>query len=152
VRHAFRLPEPGSPEVEVDNNQFTGFRVWIDGVRQPRLRVRGRPTWAIPMAGGTTRRVTFAGAMTGLRAIVDDDQVIELERRFSLWELVLALAPISLVGFTGVAGGVCGVLAIVANLRLLRMPWPTPVRIAAALGTFALAAAVSYPIALALFA
>ncbi len=152
MRHAFRLPEPGSPAIEVDNSQFTGLKVWADGVSLTRLRVRGRPTWAIPMADGSTRRVSFAGTMTGLRAIVDDDRVIELERRFSLWELVLAMAPIGLVGLTGIAGGVCGVLAIVANLRLLRMPWPLPARIAAALGTLLLAALVSYPIALALFA
>jgi hypothetical protein len=152
VRHAFRLPEPGSPEIVVDNSQITGLKVWADGVRLPRLRVRGRPTWAVPMPDGTTRRVGFAGTMTGLRAIVDDEQVIELERRFALWELVLAVAPISLVGLTGIAGGVCGVVAIVANLRLLRMPWPLPARVAAVLGTFALAAAVSYPIAVALFA
>jgi len=152
VRHAFRLPEPGSPDIEVDNSQFTGLKVWIDGVRQPRLRVRGRPTWAVPMADGSSHRVTFSGTMTGLRAVVDDDQVIQIERRLSLWELVLLVLPISLVGLTGIVGGVCGVVAIVANLRLLRMPWPTPVRIAAAVGAFALAAIVSYPIAVALFA
>ncbi len=152
MRHTFRLPEPGSPEITVDNSQITGLRVSIDGARVPRLRERGRPTWRVPMADGTERRIGLAGAFTGLRAIVDDGTVIELERRFTLWELVLAVLPFGLLGLTGVAGGLLGLLAIGVNLRILREPWPLVARVAGTMASFAVAAAVSYAIASTLFA
>ena len=148
----FRLPDPGSPEITVDNSQLTGLRVSIDGERAPRLRERGRPTWQVPLADGTTRRVTFAGAFTGLRAIVDDGTTIELERRFALWELVLAVLPFGLLGLTGIAGGFVGLAAILVNLRILREPWSVPVRVLGALGCLAVAFVVSYALARLLFA
>jgi hypothetical protein len=152
MRHTFRLPEPGSPEISVDNSQVTGLRVSIDGQRAARLRERGRPAWLVPMADGSTRRVSFAGAFTGLRAIVDDGPTIALERPFALWELVLAVLPFGLLGLTGVAGGVVGLVAILANLRLLRLPWPAAGRALAALACLGVAFAASYAISVLLFA
>ena len=150
--HVFRLPEPGSPEITVDQSQLAGLRVSVGGERLPRLRERGRPAWRIPMADGTTRRVAFAGQMTGLHAIVEGGSTIQLERRLAIWELILAVLPFGLLGLTGIAGGLIGLVAVVANLRILRMPWPLAVRVAAALGTFVVALVVSYVIARALFA
>lgn len=152
MRHTFRLPEPGSPEIMVDNSQVTGLRVSIDGQRAPRLRERGRPAWRVPMADGSERRIWFAGAFTGLRAIVDDGSMIELERRLSIWELVLAVLPFGLLGLTGIAGGVVGLIAILVNLRILRAPWPLVARIAGTLATLIVAFLVSYAIARTLFA
>ena len=148
----FRLPEPGSPEIRVDHSQIIGLRVSVDGERLPRLRERGRPAWQIPMADGTTRRVSFGGQMTGLQATVDGGATIQLERRLAVWELVLAAIPFGLIGLTGIAGGVLGLMAVVTNLRILRMPWAFPVRVLATAGTFVLAFVVSYAIARALFA
>ncbi len=151
MRHTFRLPEPGSPEITVDNSQITGLRVSIGGARAPRLRERGRPAWRVPMADGSERRIWFAGAFTGLRAIVDDGTTIELERRFTLWELVLAVLPFGLLGLTGIAGGLLGLLAVVVNLQILREPWPLVARIAGTLASLAVAFALSYAIATTLF-
>ncbi len=150
--HVFRLPEPGSPEISVDHSQLIGLRVSVAGERLPRLRERGRPAWSIPMADGTTRRVSFGGQMTGLQAIVDDGPTIQLERRLAIWELILAALPFGLIGLTGLAGGVVGLFAVVVDLRLLRMSWPLLVRVLATLGVFVLAFAVSYVITRALFA
>ena len=150
--HSFRLPDPGSPEIVVDQSQITGLRVSVGGERLPRLRERGRPAWQIPMADGTTRRVVFAGQMTGLQAIVEDGPTIQLERRLRTWELIVAVLPFGLLGLTGIVGGLLGLVAVVANLRILRLPWPIAVRIAATLGTFVVALVVSYVIARALFA
>ena len=152
MRHTFRLPESGSPEITVDNSQITGLRVSIDGRRAPRLRERGRPAWLVPMADGSTRRVSFAGAFTGLRAVVDDGPTIELERRLALWELVLTVLPFGLLGLTGVAGGVLGLIAIVANLQIMRLSWPAVARALGALGSLAIAFVVSYAISVLLFA
>jgi hypothetical protein len=152
VRHTFRLPEPGSPEITVDNSQLTGLRVSIDGRRAPRLRERGRPAWLVPMADGSTRRISFAGAFTGLRAIVDAGPTIVLERPFALWELILAVLPFGLLGLTGVAGGVLGLIAILANLQILRQPWPVAARVLGALGCLAVAFVASYAISVLLFA
>ena len=151
MRHTFRLPEPGSPEISVDNSQLTGLRVSIDGQRVPRLRERGRPAWLVPMADGSTRRLSFAGAFIGLHAIVDGGPTIELERRLTLWELFLAVLPTSLLGLTGVAGGIVGLVAILVNLVILRRPWPAIVRALGTLASFAVALVVSYGIALLLF-
>jgi hypothetical protein len=145
VRHTFRLPEPGSPEISVDHSQVTGLRVYVDGEQIPRLRERGRPAWIIPMADRTTRRVSFGGLLTGLQAIVDDGATtIELERRLALWEIVLAFVPFGLLGLTGVAGGICGLVAIVVNLRIVRLPWPTAARVLGMLLSLAAAFVVSY--------
>jgi hypothetical protein len=152
MRHTFRLPEPGSPEITVDNSQIAGLRVSIDGQRAPRLRERGRPAWLVPMADGSTRRVSFAGAFTGLRAVVDDGPTIELERPLALWELVLTVLPFGLLGLTGVAGGVLGLIAIVANLQVMRLPWPAAARALGALGSLAIAFVASYAISVLLFA
>jgi hypothetical protein len=150
--HVFRLPEPGSPEISVDHSQLSGLRVSVGGERLPRLRERGRPAWNIPMTDGTTRRVSFGGQMTGLQAIVADGPTIQLERRLAVWELILAALPFGLIGLTGLAGGVVGLLAVVADLRILRMSWPLPLRVLATIGVFALAFVVSYVITRALFA
>jgi hypothetical protein len=147
VRHTFRLSEPGSPEITVNNSQLTGLSVYIDGEPIPRLRERGRPAWRIRLDDGTFRRVSFGGRVTGLQAIVDDGKtttVIELERRLALWEVVLAFVPFGLLGVTGVIGGICGLIAIVVNLQIVRMPWPTAVRVLGLLLSLAVAFAVSY--------
>ena len=146
MRHTFRLPEPGSPEIVVDQSQLTGLSVSAGGERLPRLRERGAPSWQIPMADGTTRRISIGGQMRGLQAVVEGDGIIDLERRLALWELILAVLPFGLLGLTGIPGGVFGLLAVLANLRILRLPWPVSARVLAALGTLVLAGVVSYVI------
>lgn len=152
MRHSFRLPEPGSPEVVVENSQLIGLKVFADGERLPRLRQRGRPTWQVTMADGTTHRLGFSGTMTGLRAIVDDERVIELERRLAPWELILAVLPIGLVGIGGAIGGAAGAIGVVVNLSVARRPWPVALRVVASLGVLAAAAVAWYLVALLLIA
>ncbi len=150
MRHAFRLPGPGSPEIVVENSQLTGLKVFSDGQRLPRLRQRGRPTWQVSMADGTAHLLRFSGTMTGLRAVVDDGQIIELERRLAAWELVLVALPIGLVGVGGAIGGAAGAIGVVVNLWAARRPWPAALRIATSLGVLA-AAAVAWYLAALLF-
>ena len=152
MRHTFRLSEPGSPEIVVDQSQLTGLSVYADGVRLSRLRERGAPSWRIPMPDGTTRRVSIGGQMRGLQAIVEGDGVIQLERRLSLWELILAVLPFGLLGVTGIPGGILGLIAVLVNLHILRLPWPLPLRIVATLGTLILAGVASYLVVLRPFA
>ncbi|MEO8230132.1 MAG: hypothetical protein ABI628_10275 [Chloroflexota bacterium] len=152
MRHTIRLPEPGSPEIVVDQSQLTGLGVSVDGVRLSRLRERGAPSWQIPMADGTTRRISIGGQMRGLQAVVEGDGIIQLERRLEIWELILAVLPFGLLGLTGIPGGILGLIAILVNLRIFRLPWPLPVRVLATLGTLLLAGAGSYLIARVLFA
>jgi hypothetical protein len=144
MRHTFRLSEPGSPEIVVDQSQITGLSVYADGVRLPRLRERGAPSWRIPMADGATRRISIGGQMRGLEAIVEGDGVIQLERRLELWELILAVLPFGLLGVTGIPGGVLGLIAILVNLRILRLPRPLPLRVLATLGMLVVAGVASY--------
>ncbi len=147
MRHSFRLPGPGSPEIVVENSQLTGLKVFADGERLPRLRQRGRPMWQVTMADGTTHRLGFSGTMTGLRAIVDDERVVELERRLAPWELILAVLPIGLVGIGGAAGGAAGAIGVVVNLSVARRPWPVVLRVVASLGVLAAAAVTWYLVA-----
>ncbi len=152
MQHVFRLPEPGSPDITVDHSQLSGLHVSLDGERLRRLRERGRPAWQIPMADGTTRRVSFGGQMTGLVAFVDSGAIVQIERRLANWELLLAFLPLALLGLTGLAGGVLGLAAVVADLRILRAPWPPAARVLATFGMFAAAFLVSYVISRVLFA
>jgi hypothetical protein len=147
MRHVFRLSAAGSPEIEVDQSQLVGLRVAVDGRPLQRLREGGRPAWRIPLADGSGVRVRFGGQLTGLQAILDDGTVIQLERRLRLWELVLAVLPFGLFGVTGVTGGVFGLVAVLVDLRLLRMAWSGPVRIAACLAALAVALVASIPLA-----
>jgi hypothetical protein len=152
MRHTFRLPDPDSPEIVVDQSQLTGLGVYIDGARLSRLRERGAPSWQIPMADGSTRRISIGGQMRGLQVVIEGDGIIQLERRLALWELILAVLPFGLLGLTGIPGGVLGLIAILVNLRVLRLPWPLPVRVLATMGTLVLAGVASYLIARVLFA
>src|SRR4249919_907044 len=147
MHHVFRLPAPGSPEIEVDHSQLTGLRVSVAGQRLPRLRQGGRPAFTIPMADGTTRQVSFGGQLTGLQVYVDDGTTIPLERKLTLWELVLVVLPIGLLGVAGLAGGLTGLIAIGANLRLVRLPWPPGVRVVAMIVSLLLALAASIVVA-----
>ncbi len=152
MRHTFRLSDPDSPEIVVDQSQLKGLRVYADEARLPRLREGGAPSWRIPMLDGTTRRVSITGQMRGLQAIVEGDGVIQLERRLSLWELILAVLPFGLLGVTGIPGGILGLIAVLVNLRILRLPWPLPLRIVVTLGTLILAGVASYLVVLRPFA
>ena len=147
MHHAFRLSEPGSPEITVDHSQLTGLRVSVAGERLPRLRQGGRPAFTIPMADGTTRQISIGGQLTGLQVYVDDGTTIALERKLSLWELVLVVLPIGLLGVAGLAGGLTGLIAIGANLRLVRMPWSPVVRVVAMIVSLLLALAASVLVA-----
>lgn len=147
MRHAFRLPGPGSPEVVVENSQLTGLKVFADGERLPRLRQRGRPTWQVTMADGTAHRLGFSGTMIGLRAIVDGKLTIELERRLAPWELILAVLPIGLLGIGGALGGAAGAIGVVVNLSVARRPWPAVLRVVASLAVLAAAAVAWYLVA-----
>jgi hypothetical protein len=147
MRHVFRLSDAGSPEIAVDQSQLVGLRVAVDGQPLQRLREGGRPAWQIPLADGSRVRVRFGGQLTGLQAILDDGTVIQIERRLRLWELVLAVLPFGLFGVTGVAGGVFGLVAVLVDLRLLRMAWSGPVRILACLTALAVALVASIPLA-----
>lgn len=133
----------------MDNSQLTGLKVFADGQRLPRLRQAGRPTWQVATADGTIHRLGFSGAMTGLRALVDEEQVIELERRLAPWELILAVLPIGLVGIGGAAGGAAGAIGVVVNLSVARRPWPAVLRVVASLGVVAVAAIAWYLVAVA---
>lgn len=150
MRHTFRLPGPDGPEVSVDHSPFTGLRVYAGGEPIARLRQGGRPAYAIPTSDGSTRTVRFAGQMTGLQALVDDGTTIQLERRLSLWELVLTLLPFGLVGVAGIVGGLAGLVAVLANLRIARQPWPPAARAVAALASLAIAALASLAVTFAL--
>ncbi len=150
MRHTFRLPGQDGPEVSVDHSQFTGLRVYAAGEPIARLRQGGRPAYAIPASDGSTRTVRFAGQLTGLQAIADDGTTIQLERRLTLWELVLTLLPFGLVGVAGLVGGVAGLVAVLANLRIARQPWPTATRVAAALASLVAAALASLVLTFAL--
>jgi hypothetical protein len=150
--HTFRLPEPGSPEIVVDQSELTGLSVFADGERLARLRERGAPSWLIPMADGTTRRIAIGGQMRGLEVIVDGATTIPLERRLAFWELILAVLPFGLLGVTGIVGGILGLVAVLVNLRILRLPWPVAGRVLASVAALLAAGAGSYLIDRVLFA
>ena len=101
MRHTFRLPEPGSPEISVDHSQLTGLRVSVAGERLPRLRQGGRPAFTIPMADGTTRQISIGGQLTGLQVYVDDGTTIPLERRLEPLGARPVVLPIGLLGVAG---------------------------------------------------
>ena len=147
MRHTFRLPVSGSPDIDVDHSQLTGLRVSVAGERLARLRQGGRPAFMIPMADGTTRQISIGGQLTGLQVYVDDGTTIPLERKLTLWELVLVVLPIGLLGVAGLSGGLAGLIAIGANLRLVRMPWPPAVRLVALIVSLLVALAASVVLA-----
>lgn len=146
MRYTFHLPGSNNPEIAVENSHITPLKVFVDGVRQPRLRRGGRPTWEIATLEGITHRISFRGTMTGLRAVVDDTQTIELERRLTVWELVLVVLPIGLIGLgpNFFVGGLVGLFGVIVNLELVRRPWLPVVRVAAMLVVFLVAFAAWY--------
>jgi hypothetical protein len=144
VRHPFRLPEPGSPEIDVVSGPLRIPTVYVDGREVERRVDRGRSFWPIPVPGGGEKRLYIRSSLTGLRAAVDGT-VIPLERQLSYWEVIVSLLPFGLVGL-GIAGGVVGIVASALNLRLMRRPWPLVGRLLATLGVLAAAALVTLAI------
>ncbi len=129
----FRLAEPGSPEISVENSLVRGPQVRVDGQPVRRARQRGRPFWPIRLASGEERRMLLVGGFVGLRALVDGREY-PIERRLAVWELLVAFLPIALISVGGILGGVFGAIAIGPNLTIMRRPWPASVRVMAALG------------------
>ncbi len=142
MRYRFRLPEaPAGPEIVLDQSPLTGTRLALaDGTPLQRIRDRGRLVWLVPGAEGEPRRIGIVGQVRGLRVLTDTGE-IRLERTLATWELVLAFAPIALVGVGGLIGGTVGSVASFLNLRLLRTPWPRVGRVGATLAVFVLSIA-----------
>jgi hypothetical protein len=127
----FRLSEPGSPEITVENDVLRGPRVLADGQPIPRQRQRGRPVWPIPMSDGSVRQLFLVGQFIGLRALVAGREY-PVERRLQPWELLLAVLPIGLVTLlVGAAGILTGGIATGLTFPLFRQPWPVAARIGA---------------------
>jgi hypothetical protein len=127
----FRLSEPESPEITVENDVLRGPRVFTDGQLVPRRRERGRPVWPIPMSDGSVRQLFLVGQFVGLRAIVDGHEY-PIERRLAPWELLLAVLPIGLITvLVGAAGILTGGVVTGLTFPLLRQPWPVVLRIGA---------------------
>ena len=140
----FRLREPGSPDITVTPDLLRGPRVAVDGRPITPRREGIALYWPIAMADGTERRLRLTGQLVGLRAIVDGVDY-RIERRLTVWELVLAVLPIGLVptlvgGFGLLTGGV----ATGISFALFRRPWPLGARIATWAVLVAGAAAVGY--------
>jgi len=131
--HTFRPVAAGSPEITVDNSMLRGVRVLVDGRPAVRQRERGRPYWLVPVHGGGERRLYVTGTITGLRAVIEDED-IQLEPRLAWWELLLAFLPLSLATLGGVVGGVVGAVGMVAGLWVMRRPWPAASRVLGAVG------------------
>jgi hypothetical protein len=140
AEHSFTLPGTSAPVVVVDHRFMRIPQVFVAGQEVERQRDRGRPYWPIPTPGGE-KQLFIHGSITGLQGAVDG-QLILIEPRLRLWELIVALLPFALVGL-GLIGGALGLVASAIDLRLVRRPWPTAVRVAAVLGVFLVALALT---------
>ena len=125
--HRFTLPGTTAPEVLVRTKAFGFPEVVVDGLAIPRQVRGGRSVWEIPVGGGT-RTLVIRGGLSGLQGAVEGE-LFRIERRLALWELLLAMAPISLAAL-GVLPGVIGFLAVLAALRLVRLPGRASIRLA----------------------
>jgi hypothetical protein len=141
VEHRFTLPGTSAPEVVVEHRFMHLPEVRVEGREIERRTERGRPYWPIPMPDGGERRLFIRGSITGLQGAVDG-QLIRIERKLAMWELILALLPFSLVGL-GLAGGFAGFAASAVNLKLVREPWSAPVRAGVMVVVFAVALVVA---------
>ena len=120
----------------------------VAGERLPRLRQGGRPAFTIPMADGTTRQISIGGQLTGLQVYVDDGTTIPLERKLQ----PLGARPGRPADRPPRRGRAepadsAGLIAIGANLRLVRMPWPPAVRLVALIVSLLVALAASVVLA-----
>ncbi len=141
MEHRIVLPGMTGPEIVVRTGLIGFPEVFVRGEAVERESVKGRPAWPVLLDDGSTKLLFIRGAMTGLQGAVDG-QTIPIERRLATWELALCLAPFSLVAF-GVLGGVVGLIASAANLRLMRRPATALGRIGILLASFVVAFALT---------
>lgn len=142
MEHRIVLPGTSGPEVVIRTGLIGFPEVFVGGQEVEHESVRGRPAWPIPLDDGSTKLLFIRGAMTGLQGAVDG-QLIRIERRLTPWELLLCLAPFSLVAF-GVFGGLIGFVASLLNLRLVRRPATALGRLAILVVSFAIALVLTY--------
>jgi hypothetical protein len=142
VEHRIVLPGTTGPEVVIRTSLIGFPEVSVGGEAIEQGSVRGRPAWPIPLEDGSTKLLFIRGAMTGLQGAVDG-QLIRIERRLTNWELLLCLAPFSLVVF-GLLGGLIGFAASVLDLRLVRRPATAMGRLGILVASFAVALALTY--------
>jgi len=135
VEYRLILPGTTAPEVVVDHRFLRIPEVFVEGREIEREFERGRSYWPIATSAGE-KRLFLRGSLRGLEGAVDGER-IGIERPLAMWELLLSLLPFALVGL-GLPGGVIGLVSAGLNLQLTRRPWPTPARVGALLGVFAL--------------
>lgn len=128
---AFTPMVPGAPEIVVEPDLLRGPRVLVGGERVLPRRVRGRPTFPIPMADGSERPLTLHGSFLGLRARFEEREY-PVERRLTFLELFMVVLPLALLTIAPPVGAVAGAVGVMVNLLLMRRPWPLAARVAAA--------------------
>jgi hypothetical protein len=141
AEHVIVLPGTEGPEITI-RTRAVGFPdVFVAGREIEEISLRGRPAWPIPMADGSVQHLLLRGALTGMVGAVDG-VVFPIERRLAPWELLLCLAPFSLVGL-GTIAGIVGMVAVFVNMRLVRRGSTRPARLGLLVGGFAVALAVA---------
>jgi hypothetical protein len=122
----FRIPGTLGPEISVRRSWLGSIRALVDGQKAQRRRSRGL-TYLIPMSDGSTKELRLTGQWTGLRAIVDGNE-IEIERRLRRWEIALTFLPLGLIVLGGLIGALFGSGAAAINARLARSTLRAPIR------------------------
>jgi len=109
--------------------------VTLDAAEVPRSNEAGRP-FLIPLAGGGTANLVVRGrGYDYVPDVLIDGKEIEIARKLTGWEYVIAGLPLLLILVGGFVGAVVGFAAMALNQWLLRSAWPYPARVAGALGT-----------------
>lgn len=145
---SFLLPGTTGPQILVRRPAFGTIKVFADG-REVRRSSRSRLKYLVPLTDGTTREVELTGQWTGLRAMVDGQQ-LQLERRLARWEIVLTFLPLVLAVIGGLFGALFAIGAAAVNARVAHSGLRAPIRAIAMIGVTLIAGGLFLGAALAI--
>lgn len=124
-------------------------RLSVDGADVPRSNGPGRP-FLVPRANGARTSIEVrARGYDYVPAVLVDGAEIQIAPRLSVWEYVLAAAPLLLVFAGGLVGFIVGSGAMAVNQWLLRRPWPLVSRLGVLIGVSCLALGATFLLVLA---
>ena len=136
MRYSLIVPGLERDQAEVETAGLVSpTKVLLNGSPAPPGQKRGE--FRLPRPDGTTATVQLlSGFLDHVPRVMVDGVPQTLAPPLNLGEKTLTLLPIILVFSGGMIGGICGGIAVTANMAIFRSAWPPSARYAAASGIF----------------
>lgn len=136
MQFEFLLNEADGPILRLQRSIWTGqTKLYADDQEVPMQPNKGYfhslRAYMVPMPDGSERHLTLQNRFYDpVPEVYVNDKPILLAKALHTWEYAIASLPVLLIFAGGLLGGLCGLAATFANLRIMRSERPAGLRIA----------------------